>query len=77
MSLPLNLLMPTAATTGSAADAAGLTEAELLACYPVLAVAAGILLALGLACDSYLIFRLTRAYPSSTTGGSKIGRAHV
>lgn len=68
MNFLLKLSPATLAVTSSAADAAGLSEAELLQRYPALAIVASLLFVLGLACDIYLFYRLVRAYRSSTTG---------
>jgi membrane protease YdiL (CAAX protease family) len=72
MNFPLKLFLTTLPATSSAADVAGLSEAELLARYPALAIAAGILFLLGLICDAYLLIRLTRANHAMTAGKSTL-----
>lgn len=61
-------LFPATLAAASSAEAAGLSEAELLTRYPTLAIAASLLFLLGLACDLYLLYRLAHTRRSSTTG---------
>jgi membrane protease YdiL (CAAX protease family) len=60
MQFLLNCFPLLLAQSGSAEQLAGLSEAELLARYPVLAIAAAVLFLLGLFCDAYLLVRLIR-----------------
>jgi len=74
MFLLLNLFhFPQAlAVTGTAIGSGNLSDAEMLARYPVLEAAGVVLLFLGVICDIYLVFRLMRslAVPESTAGES-------
>ena len=51
-----------------AASLADLSEAELVARYPVMAAVTVFLLALGLVCDLYLLLHLGKRLKPSTTG---------
>jgi membrane protease YdiL (CAAX protease family) len=60
MSFPLNFLTPCLAAVDSSVGADNLTEAQLIARYPAIAVTGALLLSLGLICNLYLLFRFTR-----------------
>jgi len=63
MFLPLNLFSfpQSLAITGTAVGSGNLSDAELLGRYPVIVTVGAVLLSLGLICDIYLLFRLTRS----------------
>ena len=72
MFLLLNLFPQSVAILAAAVGSSGLSDAELLGRYPAVVTAGAILLALGLICDFYLLFRLTRslAIREPTTNGA-------
>jgi membrane protease YdiL (CAAX protease family) len=63
MFLPLNFLFSaqSMAVVATAVGSGNLSDAELLGRYPVIVTAGAVLLSLGLICDFYLLFRLTRS----------------
>ena len=61
MNFSPNILTAVIAATGVAGHPGELSEAELIARYPALAMAASVVLALGLICDAYLLYRFLSA----------------
>ena len=60
MAFSLNFLPSLMLIETGAGDINRLSEAELMAHYPALAVATTLLLGIGLLCDLYLLFRLSK-----------------
>jgi membrane protease YdiL (CAAX protease family) len=65
MSFPLNFLPLLLAAVDSSTSADNLSEAELVARYPAIAVTGVVLLSLGLICNLYLLFRFMRRSTSN------------
>lgn len=65
---PFNLFPALLAQTAATTSAAGLSEAELLAKYPGIALVASVLFGLGILCDLYLITRYTRRSSTPDSG---------
>ena len=61
MTCLLNLFPQSLAVIAAAVNPSDLSEGELLARYPAVAIVAIVLLSLGLVCDLYLLFRVTRS----------------
>jgi hypothetical protein len=61
MFLSLNLFPQSMAMLAAAIGSADLSDAEMLGRYPAVVTAGAVLLSLGLICDLYLLFRLTRS----------------
>src|ERR1017187_569861 len=72
MFLPLNLSPQSMAILATAVGSGDLSDAEMLGRYPAVVTAGAVLLSLGLICDLYLLFRLTRSLATRepTAGGS-------
>ena len=67
MVFSLNFFPQLTVLATSTANPVSLSQAELAARYPAVAVATALLLGVGLACDAYLLFRLRRRARPSTT----------
>jgi membrane protease YdiL (CAAX protease family) len=61
MFLSLNLFLQSMSILATAVGSGDLSDAEILGRYPAVVVAGAVLLTLGLICDIYLLFRLTRS----------------
>ena len=72
MVFSLKSFLPTLmALATSTVSPVNLSKADLVARYPVLAVAAALFLGVGLVCDVYLLFRLSRCARASTTDAAE------